>query len=142
MEDDNDDTDISVDFNDTDINVENVERRNPFIESDEQESDIDIGSQEFSSQVAIVEVEIEPEPQKKRKDRRHKGRTARHGKKAKRVGQDWKHHELVRKAKDEEAKDDGVPDLDPFDVDENPVNDGIQPDIELPDRSKSYFNQR
>ena len=140
----NDDTDISVDFNDEmDVGQESISRkRNPFTETDdeEDESDIDVGSQEFSMTGAQAPVPIET--QKDRKDRRHKSRSARHGRKAKRVGQDWKFHELVRKAKDEEAKDDGVPDLDPFDVDENPVNDGIQPDIELPDRSKSYFNQR
>ena len=141
MEDDNDDTDISVDFNDDmDIGIENGQdlisrNRNPFTESDE-ESDIDVGSQEFS--MTGAQAPTPTETQKDRKDRRHKSRSARHGRKAKRVGQDWKYHELVRKAKDEEARDDGVPDLEAFDVDENEqtVNAGIQPDIDLPSRSK------
>ena len=134
----NDDTDISVEFNDEmDIGQEsNSSNRNPFIETDDEESDIDVGSQEFSMTGAQAPVPIET--QKDRKDRRHKSRSARHGRKAKRVGQDWKFHELVRKAKDEEAKDDGVPDLDPFDIEENQqtVNVGNQPDVDLPDRSK------
>ena len=140
----NDDTDISVDFSDEmDIGVENgresiSRKRNPFTTDDEEEdeSDIDVGSQEFS--MTGVQAAVPIESQKDRKDRRHKSRSARHGRKAKRVGQDWKFHELVRKAKDEEAKDDGVPDLDPFDIEENQqtVNVGNQPDIDLPDRSK------
>ena len=111
--------------------------------NEESDTDINVGSQEA--------VAVEPAQVEVAKSRKKKPLNRSHGHKAKRVGQDWQLNKMLSKAKAEakaeaEAAEIDIPDIQPFDDNEDApnqnvetqqnVNDKIKPDVELPDQSK------
>ena len=111
--------------------------------NEESDTDINVGSQEA--------VAVEPAKVEVAKSRKKKPLNRSHGHKAKRVGQDWQLNKMLSKAKaeakaDAEAADFDIPDIQPFDDNEDAPNQNVEnqakvdnkikPDIELPDQSK------